>query len=320
MPPDRPPPGYPDDATQQLPQIQLPQIQLPQVQLPQIPLPPVPPGSRVPPADDATQLLPQVQLPPVPPLPPGGTQPPSFLDRQRLAIAGAMVAALVLVAVPLVAIQLSSTSPPTSAGAAAGTAPVVTAGAPASAAAPGPASPAPGQDARAMAPTPSASPAATSAPPARSEPAPSEPAPASAPPAGPWSITVDNSSTRFTASGNWKTSTDSGQRYGSDYRYASPVEASDPAWYRLDIPATGRYRVEVWFPANVAYNERTPYIVATTSGNQTIHISQRTGGGSWVNLGTFELAAGDANVVAVSRWRTAGTGYLIADAVRLTRV
>jgi hypothetical protein len=106
---------------------------------------------------------------------------------------------------------------------------------------------------------------------------------------------VDNTSAgRFTASGNWGTSTDSGQRYGSDFRYASPVEASDPAWYRVDIPATGRYRVEVWFPAKSGYNERAPYIVATTAGNQTIHISQQSGGGRWVSLGTFELAAGDA--------------------------
>lgn len=35
--------------------------------------------------------------------------------------------------------------------------------------------------------------------------------------------------------------------------------------------------------------------------------------------GVFALATGDANKVGVSRW-TAGTGYVIADAVRVTRV
>jgi hypothetical protein len=33
----------------------------------------------------------------------------------------------------------------------------------------------------------------------------------------------------------------------------------------------------------------------------------------------FTLAGGDANKVGVSRW-TSGTGHVIADAVRITRV
>ena len=36
------------------------------------------------------------------------------------------------------------------------------------------------------------------------------------------------------------------------------------------------------------------------------------------NLGTFNLSAGDYNVVGVSRW-TSGTGYVIADAIRIRR-
>ena len=56
-----------------------------------------------------------------------------------------------------------------------------------------------------------------------------------------------------------------------------------------------------------------------TTGNQTIHVDQRVNGGQWRTLGTFALAAGDANQVGVSRW-TSAPGYVIADAVRLTRV
>lgn len=61
----------------------------------------------------------------------------------------------------------------------------------------------------------------------------------------------------------------------------------------------------------------TPYIVATTSGNVSVAVDQRSGGGTWVTLGTYTLAAGDHNVVGVSRW-TAGTGYVIADAVKVS--
>ncbi|WP_455644328.1 golvesin C-terminal-like domain-containing protein [Micromonospora chersina] len=135
-----------------------------------------------------------------------------------------------------------------------------------------------------------------------------------------WSSIVDNATAgRFTASANWGVSSYSGQRYGADYRYADPVAASDPAWYRFNVPASANYRVDAWWPANAGYNSATPYIVATTTGNRTVYVDQRATGGQWRTLGTFALPAGDANRVAVSRWSSTG-GLVIADAVRLTRV
>jgi hypothetical protein len=137
---------------------------------------------------------------------------------------------------------------------------------------------------------------------------------------GGWTSTVDNDTAgRFTASANWGTSAFSGQRHGANYRFANPVAASDAAWYRFNVPATASYRVDAWWPANAGYNNSAPYIIATTTGNQTVYVDQRVTGGQWRTLGTFTLPAGDANRVAVSRW-TSGTGYVIADAVRLTRV
>ncbi|MFG1887569.1 N-acetylmuramoyl-L-alanine amidase [Micromonospora sp. NPDC049051] len=135
-----------------------------------------------------------------------------------------------------------------------------------------------------------------------------------------WSSVVDNSTAgRFTASANWGTSTYSAQRYGADYRFADPVAASDAAWYKFNVPATASYRVDAWWPAVSGYNTATPYIVSTTTGNQTVVVNQAATGGQWRTLGTFTLPAGDANRVAVSRWSSA-SGLIIADAVRLTRV
>ena len=84
----------------------------------------------------------------------------------------------------------------------------------------------------------------------------------------------------------------------------------------MNIPSSGTYLVEVWYPADPGYTDRTPYIIVTTSGNKTVHVNQRTNGGRWVSLGTYSLAAGDYNVIGVSRW-TSGTGYVIADAIRI---
>ncbi|MEU5867819.1 N-acetylmuramoyl-L-alanine amidase [Nonomuraea sp. NPDC047529] len=135
-----------------------------------------------------------------------------------------------------------------------------------------------------------------------------------------WSTTVDNATSgKFTASANWGTSAYSAQRYGADYRFADPVASSDPAWYQAAIPSAGTYKVEVWYPSDPGYNSSAPYIVAASGGNQTVYVDQRSGGGGWRSIGTFSLNAGTYNVVGISRW-TAGTGLVIADAVRISKV
>lgn len=133
-----------------------------------------------------------------------------------------------------------------------------------------------------------------------------------------WSQIVDNASTRFTASSNWATSSYSSQRYSTDYRYTSPAAVSDSAWYKFNVPATASYEVYIWYPANSGYNDQTPVVIVTSSGNVTKKVNQRVNGGTWVSLGVYTLSAGDANKVGISRW-TSGSGYVIADAVKLVR-
>ena len=84
----------------------------------------------------------------------------------------------------------------------------------------------------------------------------------------------------------------------------------------MNIPSTRSYLVDAWYPANAGYNSSTPYVIVTTTGIKTVNVNQQANGGQWRNLGTFNLAAGDYNVVGVSRW-TSGSGYVIADAVRI---
>jgi hypothetical protein len=131
-----------------------------------------------------------------------------------------------------------------------------------------------------------------------------------------WSVIVDNGGA-FTASANWVTASAAGQ-YGSNHRHAQPVLSSDAAWFSASIPSAGTYRVEVWYPQDPANNSRSPFIVATTSGNQTVYVDQRSNGGRWVSIGTFALAAGNRPVVGVSRW-TSTAGSIEADAVRISR-
>jgi N-acetyl-anhydromuramyl-L-alanine amidase AmpD len=134
-----------------------------------------------------------------------------------------------------------------------------------------------------------------------------------------WETIIDNeTSGRFTASSRWDTSSFSSQRRGANYRFTTPAAVSDPAWYKANIPAAGNYQVYAWYPANSGYNSSTPYVIVTTSGNQTVHVNQQINGGQWVSLGIFNLSGGDHDVVGVSCW-TSGTEYVIADAVRIVR-
>lgn len=131
-------------------------------------------------------------------------------------------------------------------------------------------------------------------------------------------LIIDATSARFSASGNWGTSSWNSERYGDHYRFASPdTTGSDPAWFKFDIPSTGTYAVDVWYPSNSGYNSSAPHVIVTSNGTESVHVDQRSNGGKWVRLGTFPFDAGDYNAVGVSRW-TNGTGHIIADAVRLT--
>lgn len=133
---------------------------------------------------------------------------------------------------------------------------------------------------------------------------------------GDFETIVDATSSNFTASGNWGTSSWADDAYGSHYYFADPVLASDAAWYQATIPSSGTYQVDAWWPATSGYNNHTPFVISASNGSQTVHANQRTNGGRWVNLGSFSLSSGTYNVVAVSRWTT-GSGYVIADAIRI---
>lgn len=134
-----------------------------------------------------------------------------------------------------------------------------------------------------------------------------------------WQLILDNTSPEFSASANWRYSDFSQSKWGGDYRFASPQAVSDTAWFSANLPANGRYVIECRYPADPGYNDQTPYVIVTPSGNQVVNVNQRTVGGQWRSLGTFTLAGGYRQVVGVSRW-SRGAGYCIADAVRISRV
>ncbi len=136
-----------------------------------------------------------------------------------------------------------------------------------------------------------------------------------------YSQTVDNgTSGRFSASSRWISSSYSSQRYGKNYRVLKkPLSFSDNARFKIKTPKNGSYRVYARWPADSGYNNRTWFRIKTTSGWKLRSVNQRQNGGKWVLLGTYNLARGDSYRIKVSS-RTSGTGYIIADAIKIVKV
>jgi len=135
----------------------------------------------------------------------------------------------------------------------------------------------------------------------------------SAPPS-PTTITVDNSSSNFTASSNWSTGTSAADKYGTNYRFRSTQAISDAATWNFNISTAGTYNIYAWWTQGSNRSASAPYILpdGTTSAE-----NQQTGGGSWQILGTKSLTTG-AKTVKLSCWTTTGF-VVIADAVKLVK-
>lgn len=133
---------------------------------------------------------------------------------------------------------------------------------------------------------------------------------------------VDNSnSNRFKASSRWAVSNyHSNTDYGKNYRVLKkPLSVSENAKFKIKTPAKGSYRVMARWPSDSGYNNRTRFFVKTPGGWKGKVVNQRKNGGKWIYLGTYKLAAGDSYRIQVSS-KSAGTGYIIADAVKIRRV
>lgn len=136
-----------------------------------------------------------------------------------------------------------------------------------------------------------------------------------------YSMVVDNSTRgRFRASRRWIRSTwKDSQSHGVGHRaLRGPLSVNDSAKFKIAIPARGNYAVFAKFPADPGYNNATVYKVRTARGWVARKVNQRRNGGRWVRLGVYEMLAGDNWWIQVSS-KSSGTGYIIADAVRIVR-
>ncbi|CAM3388428.1 N-acetylmuramoyl-L-alanine amidase [Stackebrandtia soli] len=136
---------------------------------------------------------------------------------------------------------------------------------------------------------------------------------------GAWSVTIDNGDAGFTMGAGWALSSYAADKHGDNYAFASPAAEDGTAVFSAEIPEEGVYSIETWHGALPGYNPSAPFTVHAGDGDHAVTVDQTSNGGQWVGLGQFTLPAGQRDLVSVSR-RTDGAGYVLADAIRVTKV
>ncbi len=132
-----------------------------------------------------------------------------------------------------------------------------------------------------------------------------------------YSQVIDNgSSARFKAPG-WVTKSSAPYYYGKDYSVTG--KGSNPARYKVKVPATDVYSVYAWWTAEGGNDPVARYGVSTTSGTRWTEVDQQRDGGLWVKLGEYKMRKGDRYAVQVTPGSGSESGATVADAVAVVR-
>ncbi len=131
-------------------------------------------------------------------------------------------------------------------------------------------------------------------------------------------VIVDNSDAGFVLSDptQFVTSSAVGGFIGANY-VAAPTGSTATATWTPTLNTNGSYQVYVRYTSHPQRASNATYVVTHGGGTSTVVVDQRSGGGTWVLLGTFDLANGLSSV----QLRTLDANqFVVADAVRFVRV
>ncbi|QKW02324.1 DNRLRE domain-containing protein [Streptomyces sp. NA02536] len=127
---------------------------------------------------------------------------------------------------------------------------------------------------------------------------------------------VDNSDTQNTSStGTWTKGSVAGQQ-GYDHQVHASGTGSDAFTWTLNIPRDGTYTAYVKFPQVTGATTSAKYTVTHAGGSTDKTVSQATGAGTWVPLGTYTFTQGNASKLQL--FQSSG-GAVVADGVKLVR-
>jgi hypothetical protein len=125
-------------------------------------------------------------------------------------------------------------------------------------------------------------------------------------------IVIDNSDAGFSTVGSWGSSSTIPGYYGAGYVHSA--SGTNTATWTPNITVAGNYEVFIRWTADPNRPDAAPVEIKYNGGSSTANttINQKTEGGSWYYLGTFNLNAGAGNYVKIF---ASDSGSCIADAV-----
>jgi hypothetical protein len=98
-------------------------------------------------------------------------------------------------------------------------------------------------------------------------------------------IVIDNGAAPTSFTGTWSVST-APNAYGASSVFA---KGSGKASYQFTLPAAGSYKVDAWWTSTSGRSPAVPIDIAHATGTSRVTVNQRSGGGAWNALGTFNF-------------------------------
>ena len=127
-------------------------------------------------------------------------------------------------------------------------------------------------------------------------------------------VVDDTSDRRFDAPG-WKAGATDDLAHGGSY--AVSTAGAGEARFKLRVPTSGDYALYAWWPNKKANSTAVRFGVSTSSGTKWTTVDQTKDSGYWVQIGTYDMEAGDYDAVRISEG--SGSSGAVADAVALVR-
>ncbi|MFC4077135.1 golvesin C-terminal-like domain-containing protein [Salinithrix halophila] len=132
----------------------------------------------------------------------------------------------------------------------------------------------------------------------------------------PVTVTSDNTDTGNEGIGAWKTSSNLPGYEGTNYQYDYKGTGDHTFTWNLSIPEAGSYKVYVKYLSYTDRATNAPYTVYHQDGQSVKEVNQRSGGGQWTYLGTWNFAQGAGSKVVLS---DNADGIVVADSVKLVK-
>jgi len=127
-------------------------------------------------------------------------------------------------------------------------------------------------------------------------------------------LVVDNSDGSVQVKGQWTTTKSTAGFYGGDYLFRTAGDGSaSVTWPFPSSGAAGRYAVFAQWSGGPNRASNATYVVTSAAGAANVAVNQKTNGGSWQSLGTFDFAPSKGQSVVLTN---KADGVVIADAIR----